>query len=399
MPFAGFSSFVLPCLLITVMLMLFAKMIDLRWAFYRRQVDEEITGKRLHSIDGLRGFLAVFVMYHHAVITYFFYSTGKWSTPPSRLSTLFGQGGVAMFFMVTALLFWSRALAANGRMDLQRFFWSRLMRIVPMYLVAAFALIFTALALTHFRLNDTPAHVLKDAAAWILFTFPGTPNLNGLHNTGLINTVFWSLVYEWKFYLLFPLMLFFARGHGSWILLLVSAVLVHWYSVSNVEWYFVYGALTATILTKFPATKKFFAGPAGSLLVVMLLGLIFVSTPTAYSPGAAPLFFAVFFVIACGNTMFGILTCRPARLLGTISYSVYLMHNFWLYLAFRLVNHYAAVPSIPISLYWSLTGVVALFVIGTSAMTYRFVEFPFLKAKSRVLFGVETGKASPAAIR
>lgn len=398
MPFSGFSNLVLPCVIITALMISVAKFIDVRWPFYRRHVDQEIAGKRFHSIDGLRGFLAIFVLYHHAVITHFFYSTGHWSTPPSRLATLLGQGGVAMFFMVTAFLFWSRALISDGPIDLQRFFWSRLMRTVPMYLVASSALIFAALALTHFRLNDLPTHVMKDAAAWLLFTFPGTPNINGFQNTMLINTVFWSLAYEWKFYLLFPLMLFFAPGRGSWILILISALLVRWYSATTVEWYFVYGALTATILVKFPKVKRFFAGSAGSFIVLMLLGLIYKSAPTAYSQRAAMIFFAVFFIIACGNTMFGILTCRPARLLGTISYSVYLTHNFCLFLVFQLVDHYVKVPMLPVPVYWVLTGGIALFVTGLSAITYRFIEFPFLNAKATGLSAITVSNTSSATI-
>jgi len=381
MPFAGLTNLVIPTLIITMTLMIIAKTVDARSSFYREQINSEISGKRFHSIDGLRGFLAIFVMYHHAVINYFYYSTGHWTTPPSRLATLFGQGGVAMFFMVTALLFWSRALASDGRMDLQKFFWSRLMRMVPMYVVAASALIITALALTHFRLTYSPMQLIKDASAWLLFTFPGMPNINGLSNTALLNTVFWSLVYEWKFYLIFPLMVFFARGRSSWVLLIVSAMLIEWYTATNVEWYFIYGALTATIFAKFPEIKRFFAGAIGSFLAIATLVLIFQSTPTAYSPAAAPLFFVVFFIIASGNTMFGVLTSRPARMLGMISYSVYLLHNFLLYLAFRLVNHYQGVETLAAPTYWIITGGVAATVISLSAVTYRFVEFPFLKAR------------------
>ena len=400
MPFAGLTNLLVPCLIITALLMLTAKIIDFRSPFYRSRIEEEISGSRFHSIDGLRGFLAIFVMYHHAVITYFYYATGHWTTPPSRLATLFGQGGVAMFFMVTAFLFWGRALASGGRMDLQRFFWSRIMRMVPMYVVAASLLIVTAFALTHFRFHEPPTLIIKEAAAWLLFTFPGMPNVNGLQNTALLNTVFWTLVYEWKFYLIFPLLAFFARGSISWVLLLISFAMVNWYTSNNVEWYFVYGALTATVLAAFPDVKRFFAGPAGSLLIIALLVLILKSTPTAYSAAAAPLFFAVFFIIACGNTMFGALTCRPARMLGMVSYSLYLTHNFWLYLGFRLVNHYRDVASLPVAMYWTITCCVALLVVGVSAVTYRYVEFPFLKAKQpKWLLGEHVGRPVPMSNR
>jgi peptidoglycan/LPS O-acetylase OafA/YrhL len=397
MPFAGLTHFVLPVLLITSLLMVLARGIDRKSLFYRNHVNEEVRGERFHSIDGLRGFLAIGVMYHHSVITYFYYLTGRWTTPPSRLSTLFGQGGVAMFFMVTALLFWSRALASDGRLDLQRFFTSRVRRMVPMYVVASVALIFTALALTHFRLVEPPMQIAKESSAWLLFTLPGIPDINGLKDTYVINTVFWSLVYEWRFYLIFPLLIFFARGWGSWVLLACAAVLIHWYTDNNVEWYFIYGALTATIFAKLPDIRKFFVGPVGSLVVCAVLFMIYKNTPTAYDPTMAPLFFAVFFIIASGNTMFGLLTSRPARLLGTVSYSIYLMHNFWIYLVFRLVNHFTEVPSLSIPGYWTITAGVALLTVGISAVTFRYIEFPFLNARRpKWMMGADHGRTANA---
>ncbi len=88
-----------------------------------------------------------------------------------------------MFFMVTAFLFWHRALVAEGRLDLQRFFWSRITRMMPMYLVASSALVLTALALTHFRPQVGVSQFMKESAAWLLFTYPGAPDVNGLPNT------------------------------------------------------------------------------------------------------------------------------------------------------------------------------------------------------------------------
>ncbi|KAG8150518.1 acyltransferase family protein [Burkholderia catarinensis] len=378
MPLAGFIRLALPSMLVTVALCLLAAIIANRSAFYRRHVDEEMAANRFHSIDGLRGLLAIAVMYHHAVISYFFYVTGRWDVPPSRLATLYGQGGVAMFFMVTALLFWSRALATGGRLDLRRFFRSRVRRIVPMYVVSAGTLVVTALALTHFRLNSSPMQVVKDVAAWLLFTFPGTPDINGLPNTGLINTVYWTLVYEWKFYLLFPVLTLFTSRRLVWVLLIVSAVLVGWYSANRIEWYFVCGALAATLLARYPNIHARLCGATGSVLVLVLLAVILRSVSTAYDPVAVLLFLTVFFIIACGNTMFGLLTSRPVRLLGMVSYSIYLSHNFVLYLAFRLVNHVKDVAALTVPAFWFVTAVASVLVVLLSVLTYRYVEFPFL---------------------
>jgi peptidoglycan/LPS O-acetylase OafA/YrhL len=385
MPFAGFKGLILPSVLIVLILMGMAWIADRRSIFYRQHVDRETSGNRFHAIDGLRGFLAIAVLFHHSVISFFFYTNGVWTTPPSRVATLYGQGGVALFFMVTALLFWSRALASEGRVDLSRFVWSRITRVVPMYVVASGALILTALALSHFRLVVAPWQLAKDSAAWLLFMFFGAPAINGYKYTGLINTVFWTLIFEWKFYFLFPILSFFARGWLNWLVMAAAAFVIHWYTATNVEWYFVYGALAATLLKTFPACKRLLTGPAGSIAVITLLMWIYKSTPTAYDPQYEPLFFMVFLIIAAGNNLFGILTCRPARVLGTISYSIYLLHNYVLFLVSRLVNHFTDVAQLPSSSYWLMVAVVAIITIGLSMLTYKFIEHPFLKWKQPAL--------------
>ena len=396
MPFAGFKGLVLPTILVTLLLLFLADLIDKRFSFYTQRVDEEMAGSRFHSVDGLRGFLAIAVMYHHCVISYFFYATGHWNGPPSHLATLYGQGGVAFFFMITAMLFWHRALNSNGRLDLQKFYWSRVMRITPMYLLSASLLILTALAFTHFRLNDTSFQVLKDSFAWLSFTFFGMPDINQFKDTALINTVFWTLVYEWRFYFIFPLMALFSRGVANWILMLITALAIYWYSTINIEWYFVFGALVASILFKFPCTKRYCATPFASLVAIGLLGTSAIRSTTAYSPEIAPLLFGAFLIVAGGNTLFGVLTSRPARVLGTISYSIYLLHNFLLYIIFRAVNHFTPIPQIAMEKYWLIIAGIATLTVGLSAITYRYVEFPYIRRKQpRWLTGGVREKLQP----
>jgi uncharacterized membrane protein len=37
---------------------------------------------RLGAIDGLRGYLAIFVFFHHVVVTYYWKRDGYWGYPP-----------------------------------------------------------------------------------------------------------------------------------------------------------------------------------------------------------------------------------------------------------------------------------------------------------------------------
>lgn len=63
-------------------------------------------GDRLSNLDGLRGFLAFGVFFHHSAIYHQYFQDGQWVLPPSCFYTLIGPACVALFFMITGYLFW-----------------------------------------------------------------------------------------------------------------------------------------------------------------------------------------------------------------------------------------------------------------------------------------------------
>lgn len=369
---------------ITLGLIVIGKLADATIPFYRKQIDKETTSDRFHSIDGMRGFLAIGVMFHHCVINYYYrVESGRWEAPPSNMALLFGQIGVAMFFMVTAFLFWHRALSTEGNIDIRKFFWSRLTRMCPMYFVAALLLIYTVVWMCSFNLN-VPLWLLgRQTIAWLSFTIIDAPDVNGLHDTALINTVFWSLRYEWAFYLAFPILTLFAKGRMAWIAWFGCLALVWMFSATHYEWYFVFGALAALLNVRAPWIKKLCRSPLASVIVVGMLVLTVKTADTAYLPHAAVLLFIAFLIIANGNTMFGILTLRPARVLGLISYSVYLLHNWvistvsWALGRYNYLNMKTLTPL----QYWGIAACISAATVLLALATYRIVEFPFLKLK------------------
>ena len=81
----------------------------------------EVEIGRHTAIDGLRGLLGIAVFVHHTVITWFFLHGDGWRLPPSRFIVHFGQSSVALFFMITAFLFWGRVLDREARSTGRRF--------------------------------------------------------------------------------------------------------------------------------------------------------------------------------------------------------------------------------------------------------------------------------------
>lgn len=371
-----------PVFVVGLFVFVLAAVIVRKSEFYRALVAKEIAANRFHAIDGLRGYLAIGVVFHHLVINYQYYQTGVWELTPSRLNTFLGRGSVAFFFMITAFLFWNRAINEEGHLDTFKFYVSRLRRMVPMYLFSVGLVVATALALTHFRLHESPLELSRHIAAWIFFTIPGTPSINAFSQTSLINSVFWTLVYEWKFYLIFPLLAIFARGRAQWYLAAVAGIYIWFYSESQLEWFF-FGGCVAAVLTRVKFVRKVAAGWIGSIIAVACLAATIEWQPMVYSCVGAMLMFVPFVVFASGNTMFGFLNFRAIRLLGVLSYSIYLLHSFVLFLLSRLVNHYVNVGSLPERLYWVMGACVVLLTVAIATITYRFIEHPYLRAASR----------------
>jgi peptidoglycan/LPS O-acetylase OafA/YrhL len=371
-----------PVLIIGLLTCAVAAVLVRSTSFYRTLIDKEVSSTRAHSIDGLRGYLALGVVFHHVVINYQYYQSGEWALTPSSLNTFLGRGSVAFFFMTTAYLFWSRALNESGRVDAFRFYVSRLRRMVPMYLVSAGLVVITALALTHLRLLVRPLDLTRQVMSWALFTIPGAPNINTFNQTSLINTVLWSLVYEWKFYFLFPFLAIFARTWLQWGLATVAALYIGLYSDSQIEWFFLAGCVAA-MLTHARVARNLATGWIGASTAIVCIAVTIKCQPMVYSWLGASLLFVAFFIFASGNTMFGILTWRPARLLGVLSYSIYLLHNWALYLVSKLVNHYTSVGALSERPYWFLGAFVVLLTLTLAAVTYRFIEYPCLQSRAR----------------
>ncbi|MFM0354496.1 acyltransferase [Paraburkholderia nemoris] len=367
----GFLAAVVPALGL-------AALIGRKRGFFRSLADREAVSSRFHAIDGLRGFLALGVMLHHIHINHHFYRTGVWELTPSRLSTFLGRGSVAFFFMITAFLFWGRAVESKGNIDTLKFYSGRVRRLAPMYLLSAGLLILTALALTHFRLVVSPLDLIRQILAWLLFTIPGYPEINGFGQTNLINTVFWSLVYEWKFYLLLPLIAALSRNKNWWPTAIVVCACIAAFSTTQVEWFFVAGCAAAA-LVRLPAVRRFSVGIPATALALGCATATAIYQPLIYTAAGAALLLIPFTIIASGNSLFGLLTCRPARVLGLLSYSIYLLHNWVLYLTYRLINHYIPVASLPKIEYWGAAVIVVFLTVILSANTYRFIEYPGIR--------------------
>jgi peptidoglycan/LPS O-acetylase OafA/YrhL len=195
-----------------------------RWVLPRRLSDELGRGNRYVALDGIRGYLAFGVYLHHCLVTWVYLATAKWGPPPLDFENELGEGAVAIFFMITAFLFWGRVYARKD-LDSTGFFISRLFRVYPLYLFVLVILLGAVGYKTHWVAHESHGKILSEIAQWSLFQ---EPDVNNYGATSRITAgVTWTLLYEAWFYLSLPLMVvIFLKQNAIWKKVLSLVIVV-----------------------------------------------------------------------------------------------------------------------------------------------------------------------------
>ncbi len=337
--------------------------------------------QRIKTLDGLRGFLALGVFFHHATIYHQLLLSGDWGDPPSRFYTGLGKIGVGFFFMITGYLFWTRLIREKGRPAWLKLYVGRIFRIAPLYLFAFFCMAITAFALTSFHLHVGPLALINELGRAFTFGILQPININSFPHTDLLlDAVTWTLRDEWCFYLSLPFMAILARRSG-WHLPAVSTLLILGMagklffpvkSHSHVIDLFLWGMLSASLLSHKLMPK--ISDRIKSCLVVLLLFGIFLGRD-ATNFQAVLCMGITFYLISGGCTIFGLLTTKPARRLGDISYGIYLLQGLPQALFFR-PRFFSAIELGSPAGHWLLTFVAAVFLISLATLTHVYIERP-----------------------
>jgi peptidoglycan/LPS O-acetylase OafA/YrhL len=336
-------------------------------------------GSRFEMIDGLRGFLALGVFFTHVMATHGYYARGHWDTTFAPFYVVSGEAGVSLFFMITGFLFWRKAMAAEGKLDTRALYLSRIRRLAPMYFVSVALCLVVIAALSGFTLRESPMAVLREIRPWLSFGFMTTGDVNGVKDAHIINAVYWTLAYEWAFYLALPLLALFARG---WKFGLLAAIAIFFGIQAPITLNFLAGALAAMFVERRFLLGRL-ASPYLALVPLLAIGTV-LSMDSAYSPAAIALMFVFFLFVVDGNSILGLLRNRAAHFLGTVSYSFYLLHAAVIFIAFRVADFFVPVATLGSTQHWLIAALAAAVALVISAVTYRRVEYPFLTMKPAV---------------
>lgn len=361
--------------LILPIIVFFAKYFYERVPFYRRQLKEEESG-RFANLDGLRGILAINVFFQHAMTNYFYFQTGVWEIVNIRFYRHLGGEAVILFLIMTSFLYWSKMIAQKGEVDEGYLYRSRFLRLAPMYVFCAVLIVFSIFIQSHFNIDFK--QTAKDILSWLTIGLITTQSVNNYSVLPVNAGIHWTLHFEWFFYLMLPILAVFLRNKRMWVLSLP----LFFYALSSEErgyWaIFFFGIMAAHIYDKWKSFPFFKTKISG---IVPLLGivLIYFMNYKPYSFLQYGVSLIVFLSFVYGSDIFGFLTSKVAKFLGTLSYSIYLIHGIVLFGVLNSVDYFTPVTSLSPIAFWSLVLLSGLMTVVASAITYRFVEYPFIK--------------------
>ena len=341
----------------------------------------------LPALDGLRAISILAVIGFH----------GAWP------GFSWGARGVDLFFVISGYLITSlliREREKTGSVSLRDFYIRRSLRIFPAFY--AFLAGYSLLCFFVYRdlLGDLPSTLLLSglyvgniAIAWF--------------NCPVLVAHSWSLAMEEQFYLIYPALF---RAAGRKILYVLAAVVLLvpiWRAVLFLVWglglpplRFAYGpdtradslawgCLLAVCLSSARLggplrniLRQWWVAPAG---VALAIASVLISRNMALADTLAYTVLAIGCAAILGSTVEGrdgatkrVLASRPARLVGRLSYPLYLWHPAMLGIAERISNH---VPPAFGTLTKQSSYVALSF--GAAWMSYTIIEKPALRLKER----------------
>lgn len=341
-----------------------------------------------HSMEGLRGILALNVLFSHAGFHYNYHQTGNWNCP-SVFYQLLGPNSVTLFFMISGFLFWRKFLEPNKKHNWGTFFRGRILRILPAAWFSVAIVFLLVFIQSHFQILVSVKALTSSLLRWVTFGFY---EINSFKDAALINGgVFWTLRQEWFFYFSLPLISFFAKKNRTLIFLLIVWGGYEWLESSKVvslffptetqgyaqiiinffsylKFGFGWGMLAACAYIQRPSIP-ILKNRLASILALLCWGVAQSSFHNRIYQ--CLLLFIVFIVIVYENNLLGILSSNSAQFLGQVSYSIYLLHGIVLW-TLRGIEGESATR------HWFFLGVAGLLTIFFSALSYRYIEYPFL---------------------
>jgi peptidoglycan/LPS O-acetylase OafA/YrhL len=362
----------------------------------------------LRHVEGIRALAALVVYVNHVYGQT--WNCGQGQFPPGRILSLFtyslvaGHLAVAVFIVVSGFCLTLPVVKNEGELrgGTKAFLWRRARRILPPYYAAValcLLLIWTVMGKPTGTLWDVPIR-----ATWVSVV-AHVILVQDLFATSHINYVFWSIATEWQIYWLFPLLVWLWRRYGA--IVAVSMALLVGYALRL-------GLADTRVVRSSPHFIGLFA-------LGMLAAYLARSTGHGYEKlreripwGAVALSAFAIDAALCGAwgwsrsvdrfyildlfTGIGamallvhtsgptprratdVLAWKPLVVIGTFSYSVYLIHAPLIQVFWQFLLHPAHLAPVP--MFFALMGPCALATLALSYGFFRLFEEPFMRRRA-----------------
>lgn len=323
------------------------------------------------ALDGLRAFAVVAVMLYHAELGV----------------AVNGYLGVDVFFVLSGFLITSLLLherSGTGRVNLSAFYMRRLLRLYPALVLVAVGVMCVALVT-----GQQVAAIGQGAVATLLY-FANIWIYTG--NDTILLQHSWTLALEEQFYLVWPPILVVllmlssrARGAAVFLIFVVATIIYFWPMHGDSESIrasylraagLLYGCALALAHRRGLRCSRIIAIACGMLLGVLTFGP-FTVPESLFTSGinlAALLALPVVLELT-RDARWSVLASPAARWFGRRSYGLYLWH----FPILSLVVHHMP-GQVP---HWMLTTSGLGLSVLVAALSYRYVEEPFLRRKAR----------------
>jgi peptidoglycan/LPS O-acetylase OafA/YrhL len=348
---------------------------------------------KTRPIDGLRGYLALFVFVYHAFTFQHNLQTGKAIAPASLFPI--GPDCVWIFFMISAFLFIGKA--KKGIPDWKYFYFGRFLRLAPLYLFSAFLCIAVSLygnsSIASLK-ELISISTLKNLISWLsLGMVPATTFNNSIWYLPLNGSVYWSLCYEWLLYFSIPLIAkFILKKRVNWKIISITVFLITLLTIENRTmifgdivitcnslYFFICGGVIVTLSSNNKIELFAFQRKA-SYIVLVLLFLFAISIALHYTNVYLIFLPPIFLLIASGTDLLGILSNKLSCKFGQLSYSLYLLHGITFYTYFILFLGVDRSKHLTDIKFFCNVFVCEIIVLTLSAFTHRYIEEPFIQS-------------------
>ncbi len=367
--------------------------------------------KRLPWLDSLR-FGAFFVVFI-AHVTYFLNFPVPVTIPGSVSRAILQNGdlGVGLFFVLSGFLITyilEREYVSRGTISLKRFYVRRVLRIWPLYFFALLLIVGASFLAAHthaiFKVGIVPVEFTAHAL------FSGNIYRAFWNTANEMVSVLWSVGVEEQFYLFWPLLFLFFRKREklNWVIItgIIASMGARWVYHDNFDarqfftlsvvsdlfigaWMGLYANRVAEWARGEWARVSVLVGVLAVASVVLVRGLVFYGSIPPWFESGGRIITAISFGTFIAFSAFGLreprsragqIFERVTSWLGERSYGLYVLHMVGLTLAISILGTLAQ-AGVGV---FTVTALLAfMLTVAISALSFRFLEQPFLKLKAR----------------